>query len=286
MRIGDYDLIRMDGKDALCVREGRLYRLLRCDDGMTADRADAVAQALGKAILPGSNTVIPAFFEADTGWYCAVPWQEEIFRGLPLSYLRHLPEKARMHLALLAVSALETVHQGGVVHGSLTADCFRLTVTPGGVLCPVLMDLRHAGTKAHPPLCPDRASPYASPEARNGKAPTAASDVFALGLCLHLWFAGELPRCRNANLPTLARNTAWLCDDIPEGVRSVIAAMLEASPADRPALSEVFKRLRSGTGSCPDPTYPASELPEEDRGELRRLLLLEHPLLTDRYKDA
>lgn len=286
MKIGNYDLIRTDGSDALGALDGRLFRLQRCDDGMTADRADAIAQALSKAILPGSNTVIPAFFEADTGWYCAVPWQEEVFRGLPLTYLQHLPEKARMHLALLAVSALETLHQGGVVHGSLTADCFRLTVAPGGVLCTVLEDLRHAGTKAYPPMNPDRSSPYASPEARIGKAPTAASDVFALGLCLHLWFAGELPRCRNANQITLSRNTVWLCDAIPMGIRSVIASMLEASPADRPALSEVFKRLRSGTGSCSDPTYPASELPDEERDELRRLMLLEHPLLTDRYKDA
>ena len=182
MKIGDYDLIRTDRSDLLGAREGRLYHLLPCNGAMTADHAAALTQALDKAILPGSNTLIPAFFEADTGWHCAVPYQEEVFRGLPAAYLRHLPEQARMHLTLLAVSALEALHRGGMVHGSLTADCFRLTVAPGGILCPVLTDLRHAGTKTHPPLCPDRTSPYAAPEVRLGKPPTAASDVFALAL--------------------------------------------------------------------------------------------------------
>lgn len=283
MKIGDYDLIRTDRSDLLGAREGRLYHLLPCNGAMTADHASALTQALDKAILPGSNTLIPAFFEADTGWHCAVPYQEEVFRGLPASYLRHLPEKALLHLALLAVSALEALHRGGMVHGSLTADCFRLTVAPGGILCPVLTDLRHAGTKTHPPLCPDRTSPYAAPEVRLGKPPTAASDVFALALCLHLWLAGELPRCRNANVLTLSRDAVLLCDAIPTSVRSVLASMLDADPARRPVLSDVFQRLRSGTGTCTDPTYPASDLPEAERAELRRLMLLEHPLLMSRY---
>lgn len=286
MRIGEYDLVHMDGNDFLCVREGRLYRLMRCPEAMTADRADALTQALRKAILSGANTMIPNFFEADTGWHCAVPYQEEVFRGLPRTYLCSLPEKARLHLALLAVSALEALHRGGMVHGSLTADCFRLTVSPGGVLCPVLEDLRPIGTKGHPPLRPDRHSPYTAPEIFSGKTPTSASDVFSLGLCLHLWFAGELPRYRSPNTLAPSRDTVLLCDAIPTGIRSVLASMLDAVPASRPALSDVFTRLRSGAGTSTDPTYPGSELPEEERAGFRRLLLMEHPLLMSRYKDA
>lgn len=285
MRIGEYTLVSRCEGHLLGTRDGRLYRLQPCPEELNDHRAAAIARALGECVLPDTNILLPDFFEADTGWFTAVPYREDVFLGLPPAYLRCLPDKARRHMLLLAASALEVLSRGHVVHGSLNPDCFRLTVSEVGVLCLVLEDLRPAGTAAYPPIRPDRSSPFASPEARIGKPPTTASDMFALGLCMHFWLTGELPRNRQELPAAPTRKVVWISDAVPVWARSVLLSMLEANPAARPKPQDVLKRLREGTEACTDDLYASSELPAEDLAEMRQLLLQEHPLLLDRYAE-
>ena len=283
MRIGDYVVVSSTRTGYLACRGGLLYRLTRCSLDMTQPRAEAVMSALGKAVKPGSNVLVPDIVEEDDAWYAAVPFRPEVFQGLPRAYLRCLPEAARRHMILLAVSAMDTLARDGIVHGSLDPDCFRITVTESGMLGVVLEDLRHVGCGRLEPLESDTESSYAAPEVRRGGKPTTASDAFSLALCLHEWLAGELPRCRG-NGPDLTKDSVWLSAAVPVWARGVMADLLNANAASRPTLTEALTRLAKGDEAATVAIYSCESDPEED-ADIRTLLLEEDPKLARRYAE-
>lgn len=283
MRIGEYVVVSSTRTGYLACRNGMLYRVSRCSLDMTQPRAEAVMAALGKAVQPGSNVLVPDLVEEDDAWYAAVPFRPEVFQGLPRAYLRCLPEDARRHMILLAVAAMDVLAREGVVHGSLTPDCFRITVTDSGVLCIVLEDLRNVGCGRFEPLEIDAESSYAAPEVRRGGKPTAASDAFSLALCLHEWLAGELPRCRG-NGPDLTKDSVWLSAAVPVWARGVLADLLNANAASRPELSEALARLAKGDEAATVAIYSCDSDAEED-ADIRTLLLEEDPKLARRYAE-
>lgn len=282
MRIGEYSVIRKTEKGYLVSRDGMLYRLVRCPQAMTQERADAMTAALERIVCPGSNILAPTFLCSERVWYSAVPYKDGIYGGLPHDYLRCLPEDARRHMILLAVSAMEVLARGGVVHGSLSPDCFGMMVTGSGVLCLVLEDLRKAGFGSREPLEPDRRSSYAAPELHKGGAPTAASDVFSLGLCLHSWLAGELPRCKDSGSDALTKDDVLLSAAVPQWARGVVSDMLHPDAASRPTAAEAFARLAKGDETIDVPVYICESDTEED-ADICNLMLEEDPRLVERY---
>ena len=134
----------------------------------------------------------------------------EFVEGTPID--RHCDDRElrlseRLDLFVLVCEAIEHAHRRGVVHRDLKPA----HVLVDGAGRPRIVDfgIAHAGgggadsrtlLRAMTPL-------YASPEQMRGDRPTAASDVFALGVLLHDLVADERGRASNGLARVIARAT-------------------------------------------------------------------------------
>jgi len=90
-----------------------------------------------------------------------------------------------------------------------------------------------------------------APEVLRGEAPSAASEIFALGLVALAAAVGPLP-WRGAQTPIEVLE-AWdrmppatLATRLPSPAGTLLEAMLAPTPADRPAARDVVTHLRKG----------------------------------------
>lgn len=188
--------------------------------------------------------------------------------GRPYLLLQYLPggslaERLRVR-GTLTVS--EAVSIGSMVAGVLIAahdqGILHCDLKPANVLFdasdqPVLADFGIARATAAADssrsmafITPD----HAAPELWEGRPPTVATDLYALGSMLHQLLVGRAPfqDPTGARLPPLQVMRRVLADpappilrpDAPPRLAQLIHQLLEKDPADRPATaSEVFERL-------------------------------------------
>lgn len=83
-------------------------------------------------------------------------------------------------------------------------------------------------------LTPTMTRRYASPEVLLGGAPTAASDIWGLGLCIHFMLSGVLPKLRwqSDDVEVFLRGPRW--GEVSEACSKVTRLCLEAAEASRP----------------------------------------------------
>jgi len=99
---------------------------------------------------------------------------------------------------------------------------------------------------------------YSSPEVCRGEMPTAASDIYALGIVLHEMLAGRPPFDAPAPMAVVVMHVTDaptpLCSvrpDVPKAVERAVLQALEKKPADRFASAEAMaSALRAALGSC------------------------------------
>ena len=88
---------------------------------------------------------------------------------------------------------------------------------------------------------------YLSPEQLAGEEATAASDVYALGVCLYEALAGRLPR-EGSSLVALAQETVvpplGELADVPEDLEELVMRCLARRPEFRPGAAELVAGLR------------------------------------------
>jgi eukaryotic-like serine/threonine-protein kinase len=142
---------------------------------------------------------------------------------------RALSLDARLALLLPIVDAVAHAHASGIVHRDLKPT--NILVTPDGV--PKLLDLgvaslisrsatlataaiaKTAPLESGPERVAHGATPaFAAPEQIRGEAVTPASDVYALGILLHLLITGRHPFAADGATPTQIIR-AVLTDDAP-----------------------------------------------------------------------
>lgn len=176
-----------------------------------------------------------------------------------LAGVRRLPFERAVDLARGVAEALAAAHASGVVHGGLTPAAIH--VGTGDAVHLEDFGLRRLGR------ADDEEEPAGACLAPEDDAhqPTAAGDVYALGVVLTRLVTGENPflvafspaatraRHREHEAPRLDGAPTFA----PEALADLVAAMLSKTPTERPEATEVARRLAAILR--PGPTGPTED---------------------------
>lgn len=267
-RLGPYRVIQEAGRGGM----GVVYAAERDDDtvrmrvalkllvhrpGMERvglQRFQRERQILASLEHPGIARLVDAGVTADgTPWFAM-----EYVNGIPID--RYCTERAldmQQCVALFAsvCDAVAYAHVHGVVHRDIKPS--NILVSADGRA--KLLDFGIAKLVAHPsgdtthpgvtPLTPD----YASPEQLEGRSVSPASDVYALGMLLHVLLAGALPRASIAG----AGVELSLPPAVPASIGAIVAAALRRDPALRyPTAGALAADVRACMAGTPLSTRP------------------------------
>ncbi|WP_030209977.1 protein kinase family protein [Streptomyces bikiniensis] len=248
--IGPYRLItRLDppGSTAPCRRfvargrDGRTVLLSTplpgADPARFAAEAEAGRHVAGPWIAPVAEVSGPlprAGAGPTLAWY-ATPYLPVL--PLPVALSVHggpLPEGVVRGLGCVLAETLAGVHAGGLAHAGVSPAA--VLIAAGGPLLGCFGAVRAAGPDGEPRAGRPGIDPGAlAPEQAAGGRPRPPGDVFALGAVLAYAATGHTVPER---------------DELPPGLRPVVAACLARDPAERPtaaALAAAFAPPVPGT---------------------------------------
>jgi len=172
-----------------------------------------------------------------------------------------LPAGTARDIARQICAGLAQAHRQGVVHGDLKCGNIILTDTADGGTRAVITDFGLASLNASGRQDPGRGAlhgsfGYMAPELFSGAQPSAASDLYALGVMLHEMLAGrmpepakEVPLADNASTLTLPRALGRRaahrrCEKLPRPWGAIVARCLAFRPEDRfSSAGEIIGRL-------------------------------------------
>ncbi|MGB3441514.1 MAG: ricin-type beta-trefoil lectin domain protein [Actinophytocola sp.] len=249
--------------------DGRLVAIKLVNAHLAAD--GGFGQRLAREVAALRNVPGAQVVDADP----AGTWLASEF--VPGPSLRELIERgvllgddALLLLAAGLVGALTGTHRAGLVHRDLTPVNVRLTGDSVRVL-----DFGVARALDRDVSQVVGAPEFMSPEQASGQPVTAASDIFSLGVVLHLAATGRSPFAGATRAETLALVVAAqpeLSPSLPSRVRQLMAACLVKEPLQRPTL----ERLRAMIGPIPPGTHPwpalVRSMISEQNAEVARLL--------------
>ncbi|MEO5876215.1 MAG: protein kinase [Streptosporangiaceae bacterium] len=170
-------------------------------------------------------------------------------------------------------SVLFEVHRGDVVHRDIKPT--NLMLTPGGIV--KVLDFGVAaltGSGSGPRLTQVGETvgtpPYMSPEQAMANKVGPSADIYALACTLTEVLTGQPPFARTASkshqwhhISTPPKPITHVRPGTPEGFESLLLAMLEKEPEDRPDAAEVYERLLRYTTWTQGAAFPAN-IPELD----------------------
>lgn len=236
-------------------QEARVFKF-----GITAERLDALKReaALSRALrtrLGERDDLVPVLewnFE-DQPYFIEVPYGGPDLRSWLAGPGASSDVASRVALIAKVARTVGDAHGAGVLHGDLRPA--NILVMEGGdrpphpklvnfggggmtdaaraeTLSPSLQGLAESGTATR-----SASLLYAAPEVRRGGEPTAAGDVYALGILLYQMIVGDLER------PLAAR---WEDDFADEVLQSDIAAAAAGDPGRRiPSAAVLADRLEN-----------------------------------------
>ncbi len=163
-------------------------------------------------------------------------------------------------LAVRIAEGLAAAHEHGIIHRDLKPD--NVLVSVQGV--PKIADFGLAkrvwwtdrDDREHLVGTPH----YMAPELFNGEPASPESDVYALGVCLHVMLTGHVPypcgsisvlaeRVQNEPVPDLRQARA----DVPLEIAECVAQLMAKTPANRPqTATEALALLNAVAGEVPD----------------------------------
>ncbi|MEO8555646.1 MAG: protein kinase [Actinomycetota bacterium] len=182
----------------------------------------------------------------------------ELVPGQPLSQIiaERAPLSAPETASILAqaATALQTAHQGGVVHRDVKPA--NILITPDGVA--KLTDFGISRAIGATPMTQTGqvlgTAQYLAPEQALGQSATAASDIYSLGVVGYEMLTGVRPFDAGTAVATALAQVNQpppaLPESIPAEVRDVINAALAKDPADRPASAAAVGRALRMPGAA------------------------------------
>ncbi|KOX19336.1 serine/threonine protein kinase [Streptomyces sp. NRRL F-6491] len=160
-------------------------------------------------------------------WY-ATPYLPVL--PLPVALAVHggpLPEAVVRGVGVALAETLAAVHAGGLAHAGVSPAA--VLIAAGGPLLSCFGAVRAAGPDGEPRAALPGVDPGAlAPEQAAGGRPRPPGDVFALGAVLAYAATGHTVPER---------------DELPPGLRPVVAACLARDPADRPTAAALAASL-------------------------------------------
>ncbi|MGP3956300.1 serine/threonine-protein kinase [Nonomuraea sp. 3N208] len=191
-----------------------------------------------------------------------------------LSRLGRIPPQAAMELIAQAASALQAVHDQGIVHRDVKPG--NLLVQRDGTL--VLTDFGIARSDLANRLTDAGmvlgTAAYCAPEQAEGAPVTPAVDIYALGVVAYECLVGQRPFDGDSAVTIALKHIREapppLPPDIPQAVRTLVEIALSKDPARRyptaKAMSEAARAI--ARGQAPEPMQPpvtgATMLPPAD----------------------
>ncbi len=144
-------------------------------------------------------------------------------------------------LVLGSADAVAAIHAAGLVHRDLKPENLMLTAAGDVIAIDLGLALGPEHSRHTAEDTVTGSVPYMSPEQIDDRAPSAASDVWALGVILYEAIAGRRPFERARQSEEVAAILAGrftpigeLAPACPEELARLISACLSASPAQRP----------------------------------------------------
>ncbi|MFD0688870.1 protein kinase domain-containing protein [Actinomadura fibrosa] len=168
-----------------------------------------------------------------------------------------LPWREAAGVCARVADALAAAHAAGVVHRDIKPA--NVVLTPVGVK---VLDFGIAftgpATGAGGPLLGTPA--YVAPELLDGAEPSAAADLFSLGVVLRTALLGGPPSADPAGLD----GPDAIAADVPADVADLCRRCLAPDPADRPSAAEAAEALASAAGIELAPFPHAADPPPAD----------------------
>ncbi len=171
---------------------------------------------------------------------------------------RLLPAHA-MSLILRIAEGLAAAHQKGIIHRDLKPDNVLVSVQSVPKIADFGLAKRVWTDRDEGELLVGTPH-YMAPELFNGESASAASDVYALGVCLFVMLTGQVPypcgsiaalaeRVQDESLPDLRR---FECE-IPLEIAECLDQLMAKTPANRPKdAGEALQLLTAVAGDLPD----------------------------------
>ncbi|CAA9351683.1 MAG: Serine/threonine-protein kinase PknA, partial [uncultured Frankineae bacterium] len=237
------------------------------DDDDVRARFRAEARHAGRLSSPGIASVYD-FGEAD-----GVAWLVlELVDGESLaSVLRRegrLGTDRTLDVVAQTAAALQAAHDAEVVHRDVKPG--NLLVRPDGVVKVTDFGIASAAGAAHLTRTGQvvGTAGYLAPEQADGRAATAATDLYSLGVVAHECLAGTHPFPFDNPIAVLLAHLQTpppeLPADVPAPVADLVSRLLAKDPADRPTsarlvAAEAQALRRRGSSASPTPVAPRPE---------------------------
>ena len=205
----------------------------------------AALVALGR--VPGLDPIVDGGVAGGRRWWTTPA------EGEPLGPVRPRPVPEALILGVDLATGLGRMHSAGLVHGAISPDAV-LAVPEGGRLVtsplPPLTEADPAVAAGSGP-----APRHIAPEVLEGRPPSPAADMWALGSTLYELLEGSPPFAREADRGvtevllaiTLGNRVGFRNPNVVEGLRRAVERALDADPDRRPGASAFGALLVSAT---------------------------------------
>lgn len=253
------------GEDIVLARTVAVKVLLpgRMDDRGFVARFQGEARAMATINHPGVVDVYDYGISGDTVYLVMKFVDGEPLDRL-LARLGRIPPQAAMELIAQAASALQAVHDQGIVHRDVKPG--NLLVQRDGTL--VLTDFGIARSDLANRLTDAGmvlgTAAYCAPEQAEGAPVTPAVDIYALGVVAYECLVGQRPFDGDSAVTIALKHIREapppLPADIPAPIRSLVEVALSKDPVRRfPTAKAMSEAARAaGSGQAVAPAEPAS----------------------------